>query len=122
MLVLKCIQEHCPCYSHEWTGNPKIDPDCQWINGCNKLKAQPGYSTNKCPMDEGQIYYDSDYINQYFNPKPPYECPNCKNCYFEERMRGFREDKHRGEDLKKKEEELERVHIKEQNRINRNYR
>jgi hypothetical protein len=122
MLVLKCIQEHCPCYSHEWTGNPKIDPDCQWINWCNKLIAQPGYSADKCPMDEGPIYYDDDHINQYFNPEPPECCPNCKDCYFEAHMKKVRRNKHRRDNLKKKKEELERIRIKEQNRINRNYR
>jgi hypothetical protein len=83
-LVLKCRQEKCSCYSQELTGNPKIDPECQWIQWCNKSRSQPGYYGNNCPVDGKPIYYKTDEpIEQYFNPKPPEECPDCKRCPIE---------------------------------------
>jgi len=80
--VLKCRQERCACYSHELSGNPKIDPDCQWMDWCNKIHAQPGYNGNKCPVDDTLIYYKIDEpIEQYYNPKLPKGCPDCKRCH-----------------------------------------
>jgi hypothetical protein len=78
MLVKKCIQEECKCFSHELTGNPKIDPDCQFIDWCNKFRSQIPYPN--CPIDGKPVYYKADKINQYKPFKLPDCCPDCKIC------------------------------------------